>query len=217
VQQRDNRRRWALSFAIRLQSRQTPLPDSMTPLDQPQGYDMCCPNHCRSMPMRLEMQTHHSHTPLALRSRNDHLSSDVIMIWGVTDSQECPRCGSLLPPVDGPRRGRRRVWCSHYCRRAAHAERAAAELGRQPVRVVEVPRIAPVYIKPVSAPRDVTSTEAAERVLGDAHALMQVLRGLTARAHAEGFGADLYDDALDFAQAVQSQAATVGDDAYVIE
>jgi hypothetical protein len=122
---------------------------------------------------------------------------------------ECPRCGSLLPPEDGSKRGRRRIWCSQNCRRAAHAERAAAEFGTQPVRVVEVPRAAPVSIKTVFMPREPTSAEAADQALSDNDALRQVLRGLTARAHTEGFGADLYDDALDFARAVQAQAATV--------
>jgi hypothetical protein len=136
------------------------------------------------------------------------------MIYGMAEDRGCPRCGALLPPADGPQRGRRRVRCSQDCRRAAHAERAAAELGREPVRVVEVPRAAPVSIKPVFAPRELTSAEAADRVLSDNEALRAVLRGLTARAHAEGFGAELYNDALDFAQAVQVQAQTAafGDD-----
>lgn len=128
---------------------------------------------------------------------------------------ECPRCGAVLPPVGGPQRGRRRIWCSQDCRRAAHSERAGAELGSQPVRVIEVPRNAPVYVKPVFAPRELTSVEAADRVLCDTEALRHVLRGLAARAHAEEFGSDLYDDALDFAQAVQAQAVTVAADKYI--
>jgi hypothetical protein len=51
------RRSWALPFVIRLPWRH-PLRGSMAPLDQPQGYDMQCPNQCQSMPMRLEKQTH---------------------------------------------------------------------------------------------------------------------------------------------------------------
>jgi hypothetical protein len=118
------------------------------------------------------------------------------------DGRACPRCGSLLPPAGGPKRGRRRVWCSQDCRRAAHAERAAAEDGTQPVRVVEVPRVAPTHVKLVTVPRALTTTEAAEQVLSDNDALRHVLRELTRRAQAEGFGADLYSDALDLAHAV---------------
>lgn len=39
--------------------------------------------------------------------------------------------------------GRRRVWCSPKCRRAAHVERLAAERAGQAVTVVEVPRGVP--------------------------------------------------------------------------
>lgn len=127
-------------------------------------------------------------------------------------SPECPRCGSVLPPVDGPQRGRRRVWCSQDCRRSAHAERAGAELGSQPVRAVEVPRAVPAFIKPVMVPRPLTSSESADLVLGNSEALQHVLRGLTARVRAEGLGPDLYGDAVELAQAVRMQEATVGSD-----
>jgi hypothetical protein len=87
----------------------------------------------------------------------------------------------------------------------------------QPVRVVEVPRGAPTFFKSVVVPRPLTGTEAADQVLGDIDALKRVLRGLTERGHAEGFGVDLYGDALDFARAVQAQAVTVGSDEHVVE
>ena len=52
------------------------------------------------------------------------------------DSREraCPRCGDrfILKP-----RGRPQKWCSPACRRAAHAERVAAEYACLAVNVVE--------------------------------------------------------------------------------
>lgn len=121
----------------------------------------------------------------------------------------CPRCGAALPPEAGPRRGRRRVWCSQNCRRAAHAERASAEQGSQPVRVVEVPRSAPVLIKPLIVPRPMTSAEAAQRVLTDTEALGQVLRGLTVRVRNGELPADLAADAHELARAIGTQTPTV--------
>lgn len=121
----------------------------------------------------------------------------------------CPRCGAALPPEAGPRRGRRRVWCSQNCRRAAHAERASAEQGSQPVRVVEVPRCAPVPIKPIVVPRPMTSSEAAGRVLTDTDALGQVLRVLTVRVRNGELPADLAADARELAQAIGTQTPTV--------
>lgn len=50
----------------------------------------------------------------------------------------CPRCGSGVPSGSG--RGRPRVWCSTACRRAASAERQAAEREGGAVQVVVVPR-----------------------------------------------------------------------------
>lgn len=121
----------------------------------------------------------------------------------------CPRCGVDLPPEVGPRRGRRRVWCSQNCRRAAHAERASAEHGSQPVRVVEVPRSTPVLMKPVIVPRPMTSHEAAQRVLTDTDALRQVLRALAGRVRNEGLVAGLDEDAQELAQAIGAQTPTV--------
>lgn len=120
----------------------------------------------------------------------------------------CPRCGAPLPPEAGPRRGRRRVWCSQNCRRAAHAERASAEQGSQPVRVVEVPRCAPVLIKPLIVPRPMTSAEAAQRVLTDTEALGQVLRALTARVRNGELPGDLAANAHELARAIGTQTPT---------
>lgn len=125
------------------------------------------------------------------------------------DAATCPRCGAALPPEAGPRRGRRRVWCSQNCRRAAHAERANAEQGSQPIRVVEVPRRAPVLIKPLIVPRPMTSAEAAQRVLIDTDALGQVLRALTVRARNGELAPDLAAEAHELARAIGTQTPTV--------
>jgi len=101
------------------------------------------------------------------------------------------------------------VWCSQNCRRAAHAERASAEQGSQPVRVVEVPRSTPVLIKPLIVPRPMTSAEAAQRVLTDTDALGQILRALTVRARNGELPADLAADAHELARAIGTQTPTV--------
>ncbi|BCI84784.1 hypothetical protein MTY66_64090 (plasmid) [Mycolicibacterium sp. TY66] len=77
------------------------------------------------------------------------------------------------------------------------------------MRVVEVPRRAPVLIKPLIVPRPMTSGEAAQRVLADPEALGQVLRALAVRARNDGLAADLAHDARELAQAIGTQTPTV--------
>lgn len=48
----------------------------------------------------------------------------------------CPRCRAELPAPAG--RGRRRLWCSQKCRRAAYEERRAARSGAIGLRVERV-------------------------------------------------------------------------------
>ena len=48
----------------------------------------------------------------------------------------CPRCRTELPAPAG--RGRRRLWCSQKCRRAAYEERRAARSGAVGLRVERV-------------------------------------------------------------------------------
>ena len=48
----------------------------------------------------------------------------------------CPRCRTELPAPAG--RGRRRLWCSQKCRRAAYEERRAARSGAIGLRVERV-------------------------------------------------------------------------------
>ncbi|MBE5408366.1 hypothetical protein [Mycobacteroides abscessus] len=132
-------------------------------------------------------------------------------------SAVCPRCGAALPPEAGPRRGRRRVWCSQNCRRAAHAARANAEQGSQLIRVVEVPRSTPVLIKPLIVPRPMTSGEAAQRVLTDTDALSQVLRVLAARVRNGELPAGLAADARELARAIGTQTPTTRNDVSLVD
>ncbi len=97
----------------------------------------------------------------------------------------CPRCGLPIDtplPGDRPRRGRRRIWCSTACRRAAHAERAAAERTGTAIRVIEVPRLSPAVVRPVLIPRPPTSEDIEIHVLNDPDHCAWVLAQITARA-----------------------------------
>lgn len=115
----------------------------------------------------------------------------------------CPRCGASLPPDFGPRRGRRRIWCSDRCRRDAHAERAAAARTDQPIRVVEVPRTAPPLTQSVviTRPRDdLTDAEAAARVLASPTAVGYVLDSLSRQAREKTLDKKVRDAALSLAK-----------------
>jgi hypothetical protein len=58
---------------------------------------------------------------------------------GSYDPTRCVRCEAVMLDLDdGPRRGRRRLYCSDTCRRDASAARTAAERYGSPIRVVEV-------------------------------------------------------------------------------
>src|SRR5271154_3204234 len=54
----------------------------------------------------------------------------------MSDRSVCPRCRGQLPAAEG--RGRRRLWCSQKCRRAAYEERRAARSGAIGLRVERV-------------------------------------------------------------------------------
>ena len=54
----------------------------------------------------------------------------------MSDPSVCPRCHGQLPAAVG--RGRRRLWCSQKCRRAAYEERRAARSGAIGLRVERV-------------------------------------------------------------------------------
>ena len=124
-------------------------------------------------------------------------------------STACPRCGASLPPEHGPRRGRRRIWCSDRCRRDAYTERAAAARTEQPIRIVEVPRAALPIIRPLVYTRlvhdptpaaDPTPAEAAERVLTSPPALAYVLRSLTSQARKKTLDINVRQAALELAK-----------------
>lgn len=120
-----------------------------------------------------------------------------------TGTATCPRCGAALPPDFGPRRGRRRIWCSDRCRRDAHAERVAAARTNQPIRVVEIPRTAPPLVRPVVVTRprdDLTPAEAAALVLASPTALSYVLESLTRQAREKTLDKRVRDAALDLAK-----------------
>jgi hypothetical protein len=102
-----------------------------------------------------------------------------------TAETACPRCGLPIDaplPGDGPRRGRRRIWCSTACRRAAHAERVAAERAGVAVRVIEVPRRSPAVQQSVFVPRPPTVADIEKHVLDDPQNCAWLLAEITARA-----------------------------------
>lgn len=129
---------------------------------------------------------------------------------GVSESGVCPRCGSLLPSVTAPRPGRRRVWCSDSCRRAAHLERTGAALAGTAVRVVEVPRARPekrTPPAPPAAPRRLSTQALADAVLGDRQALQLVLAGLTRQARARTLDRAVRADAHELARILLPNAS----------
>ncbi|HEX7321550.1 MAG TPA: hypothetical protein VF299_01245 [Mycobacterium sp.] len=68
------------------------------------------------------------------------MTADSVVVGARTDTvRVCPRCGAEFE-MPARRVGRRPVWCSPRCRRAASAERIAAARAGAAVRVVEVPR-----------------------------------------------------------------------------
>jgi hypothetical protein len=112
-------------------------------------------------------------------------------------------CGApQCQPVAGDRSG-----CSTNCRRAAHAERVAAERAGAAIRVVEVPRaVVRVPQAPVVAARPLTPGEAAARVLSDTAALAEVLRSLTVQARQKKLDRTVFGAARELARAVLPKA-----------
>ena len=91
-------------------------------------------------------------------------------------ADSCPRCGR---PVEWAGHGRRSVWCSQVCRRAAYEERRAARSGAIAVRVVEREKVTErVRIQL----REPTLAECVERVLASPRACREVVNGLTVNA-----------------------------------
>jgi len=134
----------------------------------------------------------------------DKSGSEANALW---EPGSCPRCGATVWRSTVPTRGRRPIWCSADCRRAAHAERVAAHRTGAAVMVVEVPRaIVRVPQAPVVATRPLTSEEAAARVLSDSVALAEVLRSLTLQARQKKLDRAVFDAARDLARTMLPKA-----------
>jgi len=88
----------------------------------------------------------------------------------------CPRCGRA---VDWAERGRRPLWCSQACRRAAYEERRASASGAIAVRVVEREEVTE---RVGTQLREPTVAECVERVLASPRACREVVNGLTVKA-----------------------------------
>jgi hypothetical protein len=103
----------------------------------------------------------------------------------MSERSVCPRCHEQLPAPEG--RGRRRLWCSQKCRRAAYEERRAARSGAIGLRVervverVEKPVWCVEYrdriVEVIPPPPD--PAQAAAIVLTSPHACRVVLDSLT--------------------------------------
>ncbi len=165
-----------------------------------QSQQLCAPRPSPQSPPHLltnQQSWHLGHpnlipsgsiTPLASRSRNGNISSGRFKMLGMDTNDarpSCPRCGVPIDaPLssDEPRRGRRRIWCSTACRRAAHAERAAAERTGIAVRVIEVPRHSPAVVRAVIVPRPPTTEDLQMHVLNNPDHCAWVLTQITVRA-----------------------------------
>jgi len=88
----------------------------------------------------------------------------------------CPRCGRA---VDWAGRGRRPLWCSQACRRAAYEERRASASGAIAVRVVEREK---VIVRVRTEYREPTAQDCVKRVLESPRACREVMNGLAAEA-----------------------------------
>lgn len=122
----------------------------------------------------------------------------------------CPRCGLPIDaPLTGdrPRRGRRRIWCSAACRRAAHAERAAAERAGTAVRVIEVPRYSPAVIRPVLIPRPPTHEDIEIHVLNEPDHCAWVLAQITVRARKKELDSRVLQAARELARVLLPKAS----------
>ena len=135
---------------------------------------------------------------------SDKSGSDTKALW---EPGTCPRCGAKVWRSTVPTRGRRQIWCSTNCRRAAHAERVAAQRAGAAIRVVEVPRaVVRVPQAQVVAARPLTPGEATARVLSDTAALAEVLRSLTVQARQKKLDRTVFGAARELTRAVLPKA-----------
>jgi len=100
-----------------------------------------------------------SHIPLALWSRSGNGKRPCGNGGGAMQIGLCPRWGGA---VDWAGRGRRPVWCSRGCRRAAYEERRASASGAIAVRVVEREQVTERVRTQL---RELTVQECVQRVL----------------------------------------------------
>lgn len=106
---------------------------------------------------------------------------------GSYDPTRCVRCEAVMLDLDdGPRRGRRRLYCSDTCRRDASAARTAAERYGSPIRVVEV-RKTVASSKPTAASArpelaPITPLHAVDILLENDEALHALLARVTEQA-----------------------------------
>jgi hypothetical protein len=126
---------------------------------------------------------------------------------GNSDPTRCIRCDALiLDADDGPRRGRRRLYCSDKCRRDASAARTAAERYGSPIRVVEVPRAGSFMESAENAvpptPAAVTPLDAAALILHNDEALQGLLAKLTEQARLKKLDRATLTAARELAKAV---------------
>lgn len=126
---------------------------------------------------------------------------------GNYDPSRCIRCDAvMLDADDGPRRGRRRLYCSDTCRRDASAARKAAERYGSPIRVVEVPR-AGSFVESAEnsvppTPAAVTPLDAAVLTLHNDEALQGLLAKLTEQARLKKLDRATLTAARELAKAV---------------
>jgi hypothetical protein len=81
--------------------------------------------------------------------------------------------------VEWAGRGRRPIWCSQACRRAAYEERRAAASGAVAVRVIEREKVTERVRTQLREP---TVQECVERVLASPRACREVVNGIAVQA-----------------------------------
>lgn len=124
---------------------------------------------------------------------------------GVYDPTRCVRCDAVMLDVDdGPRRGRRRLYCSDTCRRDASAARVAAERFGSPIRVVEVPRTGSFLeqIPVPETPAPIMPLDAIDITLDDTEAVQTLLARVTEQARLKKLDRATWTAARELAKAV---------------
>lgn len=100
-----------------------------------------------------------------------------------TDSGDrvCPRCSNPVPPRRSPH-GRPAVWCSPRCRKAASAQRRAAQQAGIPVRIERIEyvrEVEKIRRVEVPVPTNPTPEQATAIVLNSPAACRKTLKQLT--------------------------------------